>query len=142
MEKDVLITVKGMQKAGEESDNQSITCQGVYHMKNMKHYISYEEDLEDGKKKTVIKLIDDENAPCVDVITTGAVETHMVFEKNRKKLSPYNTPYGTFLLEFLTKDIAVFVSEESIIASIKYSISMEGKLLSENAMDIKVESKA
>ena len=91
MTKDVLVKISGLQFAeDQDSGPVEIITTGNYYKKNGKHYILYDEVQEgfDGVTKSVIKVNDD----FLDVTKKGVTNVHMMFEKNKKNMSYYNTP--------------------------------------------------
>ena len=100
MTKDVLVKISGLQFADDQdNDPVEIITTGSYYKKNGKHYILYDEVQEgfDGVTKSVIKVNDD----FLDVTKKGVTNVHMMFEKNKKNMSYYNTPFGNLLVEIL-----------------------------------------
>ena len=92
MTKDVLITISGVQMLDDDDEDVEMVTRGDYYQKNGKHYIMYDEQMEgfEGTVKNIIKVSPDS----VDIIKKGITSAHMQFEKNKKKLSCYNTPLG------------------------------------------------
>ena len=92
MTKDVLVTINGIHTMDEEDNDVEMVVRGDYYQKNGKHYILYEEVLEGMEEtvKNVIKISDSS----MDIIKKGAANSHMLFEKNKKNLSCYSTPWG------------------------------------------------
>ena len=56
---DVLITIKGLQMALDSSDSLEIITNGKYFKKNGKHYVLYEEVVEDQRVSSMIKIHDE-----------------------------------------------------------------------------------
>ena len=59
----------------------------------------YEEVMEGQKESTrnMIKVRDN----YMELTKKGAVNVHMIFEKNKKNITYYNTPYGSLLWELM-----------------------------------------
>ena len=110
---------------------------GSYHYRNHKHYIIYDEYDDDGEvTKNTIKI--DGNQ--VDVIRKGIGSSHMVFEKHKENLSYYYTPYGNLLMGVTTSKINFIESKYKMDLEIDYSLTMDGKFVSD--CNIKVGVKA
>lgn len=62
MTKDVLVTVKGLETGYDNEDSMEIVCSGTYYFRNGKHYIKYEEIMEETMRLN-IKYI--ENKRCI-----------------------------------------------------------------------------
>ena len=100
MTKDVLISISGLQFAeGENSEPVEVITSGSYYKKNGKHYILYDEVAEDtaGTTKNIIKLGDE----VLDITKRGETNVHMMFEKDKKNVTYYYTPYGNLLIGIL-----------------------------------------
>ena len=99
MTKDVLITICGIQKRDGETDEPIETVTpGEYYFRNGKHYILYEEVQEGIAEvtKCMIKIGDDS----VDLSKKGASGVHMIFQRDKKTRTSYQTPYGSLMLGF------------------------------------------
>ena len=104
MTKDVIVSISGLQMPAEgEAEPVEVITVGDYYQKNGKHYVLYEEVNEgfEGSTKNIIKM--QEN--CIDITKKGVSNVHMVFEKNRKNMSYYGTPFGNLLVGIDAKDI-------------------------------------
>lgn len=108
MTKDVLLSISGLQFAAKDEEDiepvEMITA-GDYYKKNGKHYILYDEVMEgfDGNTKNIIKLTEDS----LDITKKGISNVHMVFEKNKKNVSYYNTPFGSLLIGIDAKSVDI-----------------------------------
>ena len=119
MTKDVLITICGIQKRDGETDEPIETVTpGEYYFRNGKHYILYEEVQEGIAEvtKCMIKIGDDS----VDLSKKGASGVHMIFQRDKKTRTSYQTPYGSLMLGFDSKMIRVLESEDMIHLNLEY----------------------
>ncbi len=139
MTKDVLITVSGLQSMGGESDNIQIITPGSYYHKNGKHYIIYDEVIEgfDGMVKNTIKVGED----TMDVIKHGISSVHMVFEKDKKRITSYTTPMGEMMIGLNTTDIRVDQQEHALKVQVNYSLDINYQHVSECNIVVDVQSK-
>ena len=80
MTSDVLITIKGLQMALDSSDCLEIITNGKYFKKNGKHYVLYEEVVEDQRVSNMIKIHDE----TVEITKKGLASVQMFFETGRK----------------------------------------------------------
>ena len=97
MTKDVLLTISGLQFAQDmDAEPIQIVTAGSYYKKNGKHYVVYEEVMEgfEGTTKNLIKMSED----YLDITKKGVANVHMVFEKDKKNVTYYETPYGMLLI--------------------------------------------
>ena len=99
MTKDVLVSISGMhmgitEPQPDEGDEPiEVVTPASYYCRNGKHYIIYDEVMEGmaGTIRNKIKITGDAS---VEIMKSGVSGTHMVFEKNKKNLTYYKTPYG------------------------------------------------
>ena len=134
MTKDVLITICGIQKRDGETDEPIETVTpGEYYFRNGKHYILYEEVQEGIAEvtKCMIKIGDDS----VDLSKKGASGVHMIFQRDKKTRTSYQTPYGSLMLGFDSKMIRVLESD------LEYDLEVEEEHLAECSLTLKVQAK-
>ena len=140
MTKDVLITICGIQKRDGETDEPIETVTpGEYYFRNGKHYILYEE-VQVGiavVTKCMIKIGDDS----VDLSKKGASGVHMIFQRDKKTRTSYQTPYGSLMLGFDSKMIRVLESEDMIHLNLEYDLEVEEEHLAECSLTLKVQAK-
>ena len=140
MTKDVLITICGIQKRDGETDEPIETVTpGEYYFRNGKHYILYEEVQEGIAEvtKCMIKIGDDS----VDLSKKGASGVHMIFQRDKKTRTSYQTPYGSLMLGFDSKMIRVLESEDMIHLNLEYDLEVEEEHLAECSLTLKVQEK-
>lgn len=139
MTRDVLVRVRGIQIMEEDDDAIEVITPGVYYLKNGKHYVLYDENLEDFDAVThnTVKITQDK----VEVLKRGAAEVHMVFESGKKHVTNYLTPVGPILLGLTTAAIAVEEKENALHIQIDYALELNGEHVSGCRMDMQVLSK-
>ncbi|MBE5957322.1 MAG: DUF1934 domain-containing protein [Lachnospiraceae bacterium] len=125
MNKDVLISINGLQVAEGTDDSVEVMTVGEYYNRNDKHYIIYEEiDEESGTKtKNVIKV----SEQAIEIKKTGLVNSNMFFENNKTNRSYYSTPFGDFTIDIDTNGIAVNVNEKDMDIKIDYALSINNQ---------------
>lgn len=140
MTKDVLVKISGLQFAGEEdSDSVEVITSGTYYKKNNKHYVLYEEVMEGTTDvtKNVIKI----GADSMEVTRKGPANVHMVFEKDKKNVSYYYTPFGNLLIGIDAKEIEVAESELDINVKVKYGLEINYEHVADCHITVDVKSK-
>lgn len=141
MTKEVLVSISGLQMMGKDEENEpvEVITAGDYYKKNDKHYVIYEEVAEGfaGKTKNIIKLHDD----CVDITKRGVTNVHMVFEKNKKNVTCYQTPFGNMMLGIDAKDIQIHENEKDISVNIKYALELNYEHLADCTIKMDIQSK-
>lgn len=140
MTKEVLVTISGLQFAGGESNEPvEIITTGNYYKKNGKHYILYDEVMEgmDDVTKNIIKL----SCESMDVTKKGAANVHMMFEKNKKNVSYYYTPFGSLLIGIDATDIKLEESEHNIDVKVHYELEVNYEHLADCCITMNIKSK-
>ncbi len=143
MTKDVLVTVKGLETGYDTDASMEIVCNGAYYFRNGKHYVKYEEIMEDGMSRisNTLKISAAQDTPKVEVKKKGAIETTLIFEEGRNHIACYETEYGSFMLGFHASRIFLKYFENEINIHIDYAIEMNYEHLSDNQIDISIVSK-
>ena len=140
MTKEVLVKISGLQFA-PENDNEPIELitSGDYYKRNGKHYIVYEEVMEGvpGTTKSIIKLNDD----FLDITKKGATNVHMMFEKNRKNVTYYYTPYGSLLIGIDAKRVEIQESEHNIDVKVDYELEVNYEHMADCSITMNIKSK-
>lgn len=139
MTKDVLVSISGKHidimedpTAGYETGDDSIevVTPANYYCKNGKHYIIYEEILE-GMAGTIRNKIRITGNETVEIMKSGAANSHMIFQKNQKNQTYYQTPYGQMLIGVNTKNMEVDVAEDRISVSLDYELDVNHEPLAD-----------
>lgn len=140
MTKDVLVKISGLQFAGEEdNDSIEVITAGTYYKKNNKHYVLYDEVMEGSTEitKNVIKIGTDS----MEVTRKGSASVHMVFEKDKKNVSYYRTPFGNLLIGIDAKSIQMDESDLDINVKVNYGLEINYEHVAECHITVDVKSK-
>ena len=141
MTKDVLVSVRGMQLANQSEDSEpvEVITAGDYYKKNNKHYVIYDEVTEgfEGTTKNIIKVQDG----CVDITKRGILNVHMVFEKNKKNVTCYETPFGNLILGINAKNIQITEDEHDISVAVDYALELNYEHLADCKINMEIQSK-
>ncbi len=136
MKKNVVITVRGLQRAINEEEPVEVISAGTYLRKADTHYLSYEEADEDGKiTKNRIKITPES----IEMTKQGGITTQMIFAKGQKQYACYATPFGELTLGMTTKYINVAEEEQKLSAELCYDLEINGAHMSECELDIDVK---
>lgn len=139
MEKEVLVSIRGLQFMEGEGPNEVETInKGQYYIKDGKHYILFDEVVEEYKSpiKNMIKLSD--NACSVN--KKGPVNVNMLFDTERKNMTNYVTPFGTILIGIDTQKMDLIMDEDSIKIYIEYALEANYEHLSNCKLTIEIKS--
>ena len=138
MEKDVWVSVAGLQ-FGDDPKGESIEIitPGSYYKKNDLHYVLYDEVSEDGDEVTKNVVRFDGNT--LTISKRGFTNVEMIFEKNKRNMTNYVTPYGTLLVGIDTDRIDIREGEDIINIDIDYALDINYEHLAD--CKIKMEIK-
>ncbi len=142
MTKDVLLSIQGLQFLQEQNANPEpveVITSGDYYKRNGKHYILYDEIMEGTSDvtKNIIKIQDG----CMDVMKKGAANVHMMFEKNKKNITYYNTPFGSLMIGIDAKDIKIEENEENILVNVAYGLEVNCEHMADCSIKMNIQSK-
>ena len=140
MTKEVLVSISGMQFADTpEQEAVEVITSGDYYKKNGKHYIIYDEVMEGFEEptKNIIKLGDG----CMDITKRGVTNVHMLFEKDKKNLTYYYTPYGSLLIGTTATKVDVEETENDINISVDYALEVNYEHMADCKIQMNVKSK-
>ena len=135
MTKQVLITIEGRQINGDEEPI-IITAPGTYHFTNGRHYIQYDEKLEESEtvSKNTIKI----GTSKVVLVKKLLQISEMVFDLNEITQTVYQTPYGNLVFDVKTYSILLKEGAEKIEVFMEYSLSADSALVSDNSITVTV----
>ena len=139
MNKEVLISISGLQFTEDNKDAVEIITVGDYYKRNGKHYLRYEEAMEgfEGTTSNLIKF----DGHMVDITKKGITNVHMVFEEKQKNLTYYDTPLGNLLIGLSTNSIDFEEEEDAIRLKIGYSLDINYEFVSDCRISISVKEK-
>lgn len=141
MNKDVLLSIRGLHFASP--DDETIPIEVIspaqYYFRNGKHYIMYEELPDDrlGLLKTKIKISDN----VVEVTKSGSSTTHMQFEKGKKTMTCYSTPFGSLMLAITTNTIHLKERDDQLSLKVDYLLEANYESVADCHLEIQVSDK-
>lgn len=143
MNKDILLSIQGLHftSAGDnDSSPVEVITPGQYYNKNGKHYIIYEEFAEDssGNTRTRIKISDKQ----VEITKHGNASTKLLFEKGKKNLTCYNTPYGGLMFGIFTNNIQFHEAPGELSLEIDYLLEANYEPMAECNLKLHVTENA
>lgn len=147
MEKDVLVSIKGLQFAAEDIgssatdedlDRLETICPGQYYFKNDAHYILYEELIEgfDEPIKNMMKLRGGEFI----LTKKGPINVQMVFSEGRKTMTDYCTPFGNIMVGIETQHVETVQTQESLDIHIEYALEANYQFVADCDIEIKIKN--
>lgn len=152
MTKDVLVSISGHhidimaepedQVKALESGQEAIevVTPASYYCRGGKHYILYDEVME-GMPGTIKNRIKITGTDSVEIVKSGLSSSHMIFEKNRKNLTYYRTPYGQMLVGVNTRNMEVSVEDDRINVQVDYELDVNHEPLADCKIRLDIVSK-
>lgn len=140
MTKEVLVSISGLQFAEEMNQEPvEVITSADYYKKNGKHYIIYDEVMEGFTEttKNIIKIDD----RCMDITKRGVTNVHMMFEKEKKNLTYYYTPYGSLLIGITAARVDVEETEQDIHVSVDYELEVNYEHMADCKITMNIKSK-
>lgn len=150
MTKDVLVSISGKHidimndpVEGYEvgDDAVEVVTPANYYCRNGKHYIIYDEVLE-GMAGTIKNKIKISGTDSLEIMKSGITSSHMVFERNKKNLTYYKTPYGQMLVGVNTKNMEINVEEEKIGVKVDYELDVNHEPMADCKINLNIVPRA
>ena len=136
MKKEILLSISGLHMIEEEDANVEVVTAGDYYNRDGRHYVLYDEVVEgmSGHISNTIKI--GENS--LEVMKRGLTNARMVFEKGKKTLTRYQTPYGFLNLGILAREVKVEEKDDAIDVAVDYVLEVNEEQLAECGIQIKI----
>lgn len=146
MTQDVLVTISGLHITDEAEMNQNdnepieLIAPAKYYLKNGKHYIIYDEMMDDFPEmvKNKVKITGDSQ---LEIIKTGLVNAHMVFEEGKSNVTFYETPFGKMHTEMHTRCLNIRITETQIDIDVDYQLDVGGAPAADCRILMNIKSK-
>ncbi len=137
MTKEVSITIEGLQ-LGSEEEPVITTVSGTYHLHTDRHYIQYDEALEEGGDitKNTIKIA----LSKIELTKKGTNFSEMIFDLNHTTEAIYHTAFGSLSFDVKTTNIVVEEVPDKIQVKLSYTLSSNDSLVSGNQITISIVS--
>ena len=140
MDKDVVISIKGMQKyEGTPPDVVELVTAGRLSRDGESYTLSYQESELTGLEGTTTTF--EVRGPQVILSRTGSVNSQMVFEEGKQHTSLYETPFGELAIDIQTSRLRQSLTEQGGLMDLRYSISVDHSVTGRNAFKIRVRRK-
>ncbi len=141
MDKEVLIHVKGLQIMDDQGEDEpvEIVVPGEYYFRNGSHYLRYEEILDDSGEPTInyIKMSD----RGMEVRKKGLVNVQMVFERNKKNMAFYTTPFGTLQMGIAATHLMLDTQENHLHMHVDYALDLNHEHVADCFIDVFAQPK-
>ena len=137
MEKDVVISIKGIQKYEDtDPDVIELVTAGRLTRVGESYTLSYQESELTGLEGTTTTFhITPER---ITLHREGTLNSEMIFQEGQKHFSLYETPYGGLMLGVNTHRAKADFGEDGGNLSIRYALEVDSQPIGENAFEIRV----
>lgn len=138
MEKDVIISIKGMQKYEHaDPDVIELITRGRLAQRGDNFTLTYQESELTGLEgtRTTIQVEGEQ----VTLLREGGVNSQMVFQEGRRHMSMYNTPYGAIEIGINTSHLMTDLHDRGGDIEIDYAIEVDHALAGRNIFQINVK---
>ena len=140
MTEDIIVSVKGLHTMDNVDEEEiEVISAGKYYFNNGKHYILYEE-MAEGSNEAIQNRIT-LRAGILEVRKKGPVSANMVFERGRKNMSWYNTPFGNLLAGVDVVSMEVTEEENLREAVVQYELEVNYERVADCRIQIRVMAK-
>lgn len=115
----------------EDHDNkEEMMIEGVVAERGGSEYITFKQ-FDPNYNVTIGNRVKIKNG-VVTVKRTGAIESTMVFDKEKPYTTQYETPYGQLDIYVTTREVESEILQDSVRLKISYEMMMQGKKISDN----------
>lgn len=138
MEKEVVISIKGMQKyEGTPPDVIELVTEGRLARDGKSYTLSYQESELTGLEGTLTTIqVDGEQ---VTLMRVGEFNSQMVFQEGRRHLSMYNTPYGAMTIGVNTRHLLAELTDQGGDIEVDYAIEVDHAMAGRSIFRINVK---
>jgi len=133
-----IISIKGLQTYEDDDRDTDISLltEGEFEFQDGVYFIDYEESELTGLEGTSTSIEVGQNY--VSLQRSGTVNTNMLFVKDRKTSSYYNTPYGDMQIDIFTDNLKIDISPEGGKINVDYFIDINNLSTGKNNFEIEV----
>ena len=137
MEKDVIISIKGVQRyENEDPDTLELVTAGRLEREGNSYTLSYQESELTGLEGTLTTLqVEPER---VTLMRVGEFNSQMVFQEGRRHMSMYSTPYGAMAIGVNTRRLLAALTDQGGDIEIDYAIEIDHSVAGRNSFQISV----
>lgn len=131
MDKNVIISVKGMQVSDDREPNiMELVTEGKYYSQDGAYYITYNESEVTGMNgtTTTLKVADG----TVTLMRSGSVNSHFVFQRGQKHVSYYDTEHGAFTISVIANEVDIKVDDNGGEIRVGYQLEVDNNKTGEN----------
>ncbi|MBR1781779.1 MAG: DUF1934 domain-containing protein [Oscillospiraceae bacterium] len=140
MEKNVIISIMGMQNYGDDNDRIELVTEGKLEEMEGALRLSYEEsELTGLEGTTTLFHVEPER---ITLLRTGTVNSEMVFERNKRHRSLYSTPFGDMEIGVTARRLSSTLDTKGGRIEIDYDVEINHMLAGQSLFRINVREDA
>lgn len=123
MNKNVIISVRGNQYHGDDSDSIELVTEGKYYKKGNNYFVTYKETEITGMEgtTTTLKISDGK----VTLMRFGENNSQLVFEQGQKHLCHYETPHGSFTVGVFSNQVNINIDDAGGELNVDYLLEID-----------------
>lgn len=110
---------------------------GFFGMENGAYSVKYEET--DNELSGCVTTLRVEAPNKISMLRSGKYTTEMVFEKDRRHICYYSTPFGEMMMGIYSRKVVSELDENGGFINFSYTIDFNNELVSENELMISVK---
>lgn len=136
--KNVMISIKGMQEVYsiDDSTDVELLTEGEFYKADGKYYAVYQESDVTGMEGTTTTVEVDRDK--VSIIREGTVTNQMIFIKDKKTTSYYDTQFGALTIGVLSDKINVDIDDNGGEIDVGYSLEINDETVGKNQFYISI----
>lgn len=140
MTKEVVLTIKGVQKYPGEEPLETVTqVDAEYYERGQSQYVMFEE-VQEGFTESVKSMLKIKNN-CVELTKKGLIQSHMIFEPEALYMTEYKTPFGRMQLGVRTGELRVLETKDMSRIDIKYILESEEQVMADCSIQMTIRAK-
>jgi len=131
--KKVILSIRGTQKGSDGEDHQiELITEGKFYEKDGVYFLEYEETELSGMAGTKTIIVVEMNR--VSLVRQGTHHSHFVFEKGKKFINSYDTPFGSMEMGVYSTHVHSSFDENGGELDLQYQLDIGGSYASSNEL--------
>ena len=136
MEK-IMINIDGTQNFGNgEANNVELTTEGELSVSTDSYTLKYKESELTGMEGTTTEITVENNG-IVNLVRSGTVNSNLIFEEGKRRLSYYDTNDGAFSIGVFASYVDTVLERNYGEISITYAMDVDDKPIGENEIRVR-----
>jgi len=133
MDKKVILSIVGTQKDADGEDNKiELITEGRFYEKDGVYFLEYQETEISGMEGTTTVIIVEKDR--VSLERKGTHQSHFIFEKGKKFINSYETPFGNLEMGVFSTQVQSSIGDSEGQLSLQYQLDIGGNYASSNEL--------